>query len=110
MKKVTAIILAEKIRKIYAAENGGDWVFEKGHIAEGKLLKQACEELELQNERIQELEKGLRNLTYKKDEELHNDRMLHYDEREKLKEQNRILQRKQEQLIGNLKNFISENA
>lgn len=99
MKKVTAILLAKKIRKIYAAENGGEWVFEKGHLTEGKLLKQACEGLEAQNEIIQELEKGL-----------HTVRMGHYNERKILREQNTILQRRQDQLIRDLKIFISENG
>jgi len=52
--------IAEKIRKHYNSENG-EWIIQAGKMKEAKLLKEACETIEKQTDRIRVLRTNSNN-------------------------------------------------
>ena len=52
--------IAEKIRKHYNSEDG-EWIIQAGKMKEAKLLKEACETIENQADRIRVLQNNANN-------------------------------------------------
>lgn len=65
MSKIKPTI-TQRIREYYCSEGQNEWLVEKGKIKEGRLLKEACLEIERSHDAYSEMSGTYHKLYYKK--------------------------------------------